>query len=77
MKKYYVIVRTEELRGRMSSSRSVKCFGIAAAQACMEREYMTVARRHELTVDEDISDMERVVEFFPKMRMTFTIKEEA
>lgn len=75
MKRFILTVRTEELRGRMSASRDVVCMSMDAAEKALEREYGVLARRHELTVDEDLSDHERVIEYFPKMRTTLSIKE--
>lgn len=72
---YILTVRTEELRGRMSASRDVKCHTLEDAEKALEREYAVLARRHELTVDEDLSEHERVIEYFPKMRTTLSIKE--
>lgn len=75
MKRYVLTIKTEELRGRMSASRNMKCYCLADAEKALEREYQVLARRHNLTVDEDITDTERVVEYAPKMRTTLTISE--
>lgn len=75
MKMYILTVRTEELRGRMSASRDVKCYTLEDAEKALEREYAVLARRHEFNVDEDVNDRCRVVEYFPRMRTTLSIKE--
>lgn len=72
---YVLTIHTEELRGRMSATRDVKCFSLTDAEEALEREYSIIARRHSLTVDEDLSDHARVVEYAPKMRTTLTIAE--
>lgn len=75
MKMYVLTIRTEELRGRMSATRDVKCINLDEAIKALEREYAVLARRHSLTVDEDLGEFARVVEYAPKMRTTLTIVE--
>ena len=75
MKRYVLTIHTKELRGRLSATRDVRCFSLAEAEKALEREYNVLARRHRLTVDEDVSDRSRVVEYAPKMRTTLTIQE--
>lgn len=74
-KMYVLYIHTEELMGRMSATRDVRCFTLEDAEKALEREYNILARRHRLTVDEDINDFCRVVEYAPKMRTTLLIKE--
>lgn len=73
LRKYAVIIRTEEMKGRLDSTRTVKCASYEQAQKVFEREYDAIARNHDLFVDEDIDDDVRVVEYFCKMRSTLTI----
>lgn len=75
MKKYILTIRTEELRGRLSASRTIDCFTLTDAEAALEREYGIIANRHTLIADEDTSDRERVLEYVPRMRTTLTISE--
>ena len=75
MSKFIVTIKTEELKGRLSATRTIDCRTLDDAEQVMEREYGVIARRHELLVDEDITDRERVVEYVPRMRTTLTISE--
>lgn len=75
MKKYVVTIHTEEMKGRLSAMRTVKCLNREEAERVLEREYNAVARHHDLMVDEDVNDDVRVVEYFPRMRTTLSIAE--
>lgn len=74
MKKYILEIHTEELRGRMSASRYVKCYSLYEAEEARANEYESFASKHLFLVDIELSDGTWLIEYQNKMRTTFRIK---
>lgn len=74
MKKYILEIHTEELRGRMSATRTIKCYSLYEAEQARDSEYEAYANRHLFLVDIELSDGTWLIEYQNKMRTTFRIK---
>lgn len=74
MRRYDLIIRTEELRGRMSASRSIRCNSLTEAEEARDNEYERFATKHLFLVDIELSDGAWLIEYQNKMRTTFAIK---
>ena len=74
MKKYILEIHTEELRGRMSATRTIKCYSLTEAEETRSNEYEAFACKHLFLVDIELSDGTWLIEYQNKMRTTFRIK---
>ena len=72
---YTLTVKTEELRGRKSEERRVEIRKAADACEALIDAHDEIMRNHDVTLDEDIDEFTIVMEYFPKMRATLTLRE--
>lgn len=74
LRRYDLEIHTEELRGRMSASRSVRFNSLEEAEEGLLAEWEAYAMKHHFLRDVELSDGTWLIEYQNKMRTTFKIK---